>query len=187
MCVRLRWGNLQTGGRFVQDEQFRSLSERRCDHDKLALASRYVGVGLIGEMGYAQVFELINRSTAFASAGVGQPFHARRASHSDHVDNRVPEAGRMGLGDVGDLPGKLSRLPVLRRDPVDQHGSGRQLESADKALQERRFSLPVASRIRRLVGELHSVENLPFACGIGELGAFDFEEHHQFTFFLQMK
>ncbi len=48
---------VQMGGRFVQDERFRSLSERRCDHDKLALASRYVGVGLIGEMGYAQEVE----------------------------------------------------------------------------------------------------------------------------------
>lgn len=129
---------VETRSGLVHHEERGLLHKRAGDEDHLALASRYLGVIAIAQVGDAELFEqrvglgvsVLRRAREHIRPGDG--------AHHHHVDDEERKRRLVNLGDVADKRGHALSVALIDEPPVDVEPSRREGNEPEQRFEQRR-------------------------------------------------
>ena len=135
---------VETRSGLVHHEERGLLHKRAGDEDHLALASRYLGVIAIAQVGDVELFEqrvglgvsVLRRAREHIRPGDG--------AHHHHVDDEERKRRLVNLGDVADKRGHALSVALIDEPPVDVEPSRREGNEPEQRFEQRR--LPTMKR-----------------------------------------
>ena len=192
-AVRLRQGagvvehgnlvaEIEAGGGFVKNEEFRLLRQRAGEQDQLPLAAGNLGHRLVAQMRDAQCPQCLFGAGAVGAGGRGKGAVMRGAAHQRHVEHAEREGRLVALRHIGGGAGKALRRPVRDIFAAQKNLPGNRREPA-QGLQQRGLARAVGAEqeqdFARLQFEIDAVHDAPAIAPRGEVSCHEQRRHDQ--------